>query len=170
MPARPRPNFFSAARRVTDCAMLLVSSSNLLFIFFPFVVFGVGLLLFRPRISRRTRTLGILIPLRPCPSAPSAVNHCFAVFVSLASALFATPMHAGAMPVRSTPNFLSAARRVTDWAIALVSSSNLVFILFLSFWLLGWFVSLCRENDRVTCGSAFAHLLIRRKKMAVTLS
>src|SRR6266850_1249940 len=33
MPARPTPNFFNALRRVTDCARLLVSSSNLLFIF-----------------------------------------------------------------------------------------------------------------------------------------
>src|SRR6185369_9391088 len=32
MPARPTPNFFSAARRVPDWARLLVSSSNLLFI------------------------------------------------------------------------------------------------------------------------------------------
>src|SRR5262249_5703796 len=34
MPASPMPNFFSAARRVTDWARLFVSSSNLLFIFF----------------------------------------------------------------------------------------------------------------------------------------
>src|SRR5262245_35313296 len=33
---------------------------------------------------------------------------------------------------RPTPNFFSAARRVTDWAMLLVSSSNLLFILFLS--------------------------------------
>jgi len=39
MPARPRPNFFNAPRRVTDWARLLVSSSNLLFILpFRFVV------------------------------------------------------------------------------------------------------------------------------------
>src|SRR5262245_46999417 len=38
MPARPRPNFFSAARRVTDWATFLVSSSNWLFMFsFRFV-------------------------------------------------------------------------------------------------------------------------------------
>ena len=34
MPARPAPNFFSAARRVTDWARHLVSSLNWLFIFF----------------------------------------------------------------------------------------------------------------------------------------
>lgn len=33
MPARPIPNLFSAARRVTDWARLFVSSSNLLFTF-----------------------------------------------------------------------------------------------------------------------------------------
>src|SRR5262245_63486542 len=37
-PARPRPNFFNAARRVTDWARLLVSSSNLLLIGFPSVL------------------------------------------------------------------------------------------------------------------------------------
>src|SRR5436190_1949886 len=31
-PARPKPNRFSAARRVTDCANPFASSSNLLFI------------------------------------------------------------------------------------------------------------------------------------------
>jgi len=46
--------------------------------------------------------------------------------------LFASPKQASAMPARPTPNFFSAARRVTDWAIALVSSSNLFFIFFLS--------------------------------------
>jgi len=49
-----------------------------------------------------------------------------------ACALFASPKQASAMPARPTPNFFSAARRVTDWAIALVSSSNLLFIFFLS--------------------------------------
>jgi hypothetical protein len=40
MPAKPVPNFFSAPRRVTDCAILFVSSSNLLFILFvSFVLF-----------------------------------------------------------------------------------------------------------------------------------
>jgi hypothetical protein len=34
MPAKPTPNFFNAARRVTDWAKLFVSSSNLLFTFF----------------------------------------------------------------------------------------------------------------------------------------
>src|SRR5215471_19825829 len=36
------------------------------------------------------------------------------------------------MPARPTPNFFSAARRLTDWAICFVSSSNWLFIIFLS--------------------------------------
>jgi hypothetical protein len=51
--------------------------------------------------------------------------------VGLASALFANPKHASAMPARPIPNFFSAARRVTDWAMFFVSSSNLLFIAFL---------------------------------------
>src|SRR2546422_1058209 len=47
-----------------------------------------------------------------------------------AFALFASPKQASAMPARPRPNFLNAARRVTDWAMLLVSSSNLLFILF----------------------------------------
>src|SRR5438876_195184 len=39
---------------------------------------------------------------------------------------------ASAAPARPTPNFLSAARRETDWARPLVSSSNWWFIFFLS--------------------------------------
>src|SRR5712664_3382948 len=80
-----------------------------------------------------TRMLGILFPLHPCPSAQSVVNRCLAVFVSLATALFASPRQASAMPARPTPNFFSAARRVTDWAIFLVSSSNLFCITFFGF-------------------------------------
>jgi hypothetical protein len=34
MPARPKPNFFSACRRVADWANPLASSSNLLFTIF----------------------------------------------------------------------------------------------------------------------------------------
>jgi hypothetical protein len=49
-----------------------------------------------------------------------------------ASALFASPKHASTIPAKPTPSFFSAPRRVTDWAIALVSSSNLLFIFFLS--------------------------------------
>jgi hypothetical protein len=49
-----------------------------------------------------------------------------------ASALFASPKQASAMPARPTPNFFSAPRRVTDWAMVLVSSSNWLFITFLS--------------------------------------
>src|SRR5438552_13311585 len=52
-----------------------------------------------------------------------------------ACALFANPKQASAMPARPTPNCFSAARRVTDWAKLLVSSSNWLFIFFLSFWL-----------------------------------
>jgi hypothetical protein len=48
-----------------------------------------------------------------------------------ASALLASPKQASAMPAMPTLNFFSAARRVTDWAMLLVSSSNLLFILFL---------------------------------------
>src|SRR5437867_5581301 len=51
----------------------------------------------------------------------------------IACALFASPKQASAMPARPRPNFFSAARRVTDWARLFVSSSNLLFILFLSF-------------------------------------
>jgi hypothetical protein len=51
-----------------------------------------------------------------------------------ASALFASPKHASAITASPRPNFFSAARRVTDWAKLLVISSNLLFILFLSFW------------------------------------
>src|SRR5439155_12817758 len=52
-----------------------------------------------------------------------------------ASDVFASPKHASAMPASPTPNFFSAARRVTDWARLLVSSSNCLFISLLSFWL-----------------------------------
>src|SRR6516225_1534576 len=53
-----------------------------------------------------------------------------------ASALFASPKQASAMPARPTPNFFSACRRVADWANPLANSSNLLFI-FLAF---VWFV------------------------------
>ena len=53
-----------------------------------------------------------------------------------ASALFASPKQASAMPARPRLNFFSAARRVADWARLLVSSSNWLFIAFLSFGLL----------------------------------
>src|SRR6266576_540916 len=46
---------------------------------------------------------------------------------------------ASAAPARPTPNFFNAARRVTDWATLLVSSSNWLFITFLLFWLLAVF-------------------------------
>src|SRR2546428_592142 len=36
-------------------------------------------------------------------------------------------------PARPTPNFFNAARRVTDWAICFVSSSNWLLMFFLSF-------------------------------------
>jgi len=47
-----------------------------------------------------------------------------------AHALFASPKHANAIPASPTPNFLNAARRETDWAMLLASSSNL-FMFFL---------------------------------------
>ena len=102
---------------------------------------------------------------------PFGLQSLSVVHLPFASALplFASPKQANAMVARPTLNFLSAARRVTAWAMLLVSSSNWWFMFFLSVLVL-LFVSLGRENDRVTCGSAFAHLLIRRKKMAVTLS
>src|SRR2546426_12401575 len=57
-----------------------------------------------------------------------------------ASAVFARPSHASAIPATPTPNFFSAPRRVTDWARPLASSSNLSFITFLSFSFVGlWF-------------------------------
>src|SRR5262245_65496357 len=53
-----------------------------------------------------------------------------------ASVLFANPNAASAMPARPRLNFFNAARRVTDWARLLVSSSNLLFMLFpFAFWL-----------------------------------
>src|ERR1051326_1979148 len=50
-----------------------------------------------------------------------------------ASALFASPKQASAMPASPSPNFFKAPRRVTDWARLFVSSSNLLFMFFLSF-------------------------------------
>jgi hypothetical protein len=47
--------------------------------------------------------------------------------------LFASPKHASAIPARPTPNFFSAPRRETDCAMLFVSSSNLLFMFFLSF-------------------------------------
>jgi hypothetical protein len=46
---------------------------------------------------------------------------------------FASPKQASAMPARPIPNFFSAARRVADWAMFFVNSSNWWFILFLLF-------------------------------------
>jgi hypothetical protein len=40
IPARPTPNFLKACRRVTDCAMLFASSSNL--VVHVFLSFGLG--------------------------------------------------------------------------------------------------------------------------------
>ena len=76
-----------------------------------------------------TRIFWILFPFHPCPSAPSVVNHCFPLFIAHATGLLASPKQASAMPARPTPNFFNAARRVTDWAIPLVSSSNWLFII-----------------------------------------
>jgi hypothetical protein len=45
-----------------------------------------------------------------------------------ASALFASPKQASAMPASPTPNLFIACRRVTDWANPLASSSNLFIV------------------------------------------
>src|ERR1044071_80360 len=62
------------------------------------------------------------------------LRHVLQLFWS-AAALFGNPKQASAIPASPTPNFFSAPRRVTDWARPFVSSSNLLFILFLLFWL-----------------------------------
>ncbi|HAB18865.1 MAG TPA: hypothetical protein DCE44_20790 [Verrucomicrobiales bacterium] len=59
------------------------------------------------------------------------MSHDFGGFLP-ASALFARPKQASAMPARPALNFRSAPRRVTDWARPLVSSSNRVFMCILS--------------------------------------
>jgi len=56
--------------------------------------------------------------------------HLSHLLLGAASALFARRKQASAIPAMPTPNFFSAARRVTDWAISLVSSSNLLFMFF----------------------------------------
>src|SRR5207249_5726465 len=48
--------------------------------------------------------------------------------VMSAAALCVSPKQASAMPASPSPNCFSAARRVTDCVIALVSSSNLLFM------------------------------------------
>src|SRR5216117_2767730 len=70
-------------------------------------------------------------PLAPAYVASPAGSH---ITLVCACAMFASPKHASAMPARPTPNFFSAARRVTDWARFLVISSNWLFMFFLSFW------------------------------------
>jgi hypothetical protein len=104
--------------------MLLVSSSNWWFIVLRFLfdgnqaqVAGPGLLHLKQKPLQQWRLLVQGLPLG---------------LHLPASALFASPKQASAMPARPTPNFFSAARRVTDWAMFLVSSSNWLFILFLS--------------------------------------
>src|SRR6266566_4070899 len=56
---------------------------------------------------------------------------------------------ASTAPARLTLNFFSAARRVTDWAMLLVSSSNWWFITILTFGLLVFFriLVLARKSD-----------------------
>jgi hypothetical protein len=51
-----------------------------------------------------------------------------------ACARFGNPNAASAKAAMPTPNFFNAARRGTGWAKALASSSNLLFMTFLSFW------------------------------------
>src|SRR5438874_4632622 len=81
-----------------------------------------------------------LLPLIMSPVGKQAV---------WASVLFASPKHASAMTARPTPNFFSAARRVTDWAMLLVSSSNWLFMFFLSSFDCESFCCLLLKNDRV---------------------
>src|SRR2546422_422380 len=51
------------------------------------------------------------------------------------------------MQARPTSNFFSVPRRVTDWPRPLASSSNLLFMTFLSFCLLGPLFCDCRKAD-----------------------
>jgi hypothetical protein len=75
MPAKPTPNFFSAERRVTDWAKLLVSSSNWLFTLFSFR-FGFVLHKFGRRFptAKFTLTSSSLVPQKALgPSVAAAV-------------------------------------------------------------------------------------------------
>jgi hypothetical protein len=71
---------------------------------------------------------------QPLQQSPLAAHGCPYFAHPPASALFASPKQANAMPASPTPNFFNAARRVTDCARLFVSSSNLLFILYLSLW------------------------------------
>ena len=64
----------------------------------------------------------------------------------LASALFANPKQAIAIPASPVPNFFSAPRRVMDWAIPLASSSNLSFITFLSWFAVSYSILYYRKS------------------------
>src|SRR5947209_17043013 len=81
-----------------------------------------------------------------------------------AAAVNAQPKQASAMPARPTPNFFSAARRVTDWARLLVTSSNLSFLLFLSFGLFLFLITTDFTDD-----ADKPHCPTRRAKMLVML-
>src|ERR1043166_2913345 len=75
-------------------------------------------------------------PAMPSSQVPTALGRDSSISgPSVAAGAFDTePTRlASVTPARPTPNFLSAARRVTDWARLLVSSSNWLFIHFLSF-------------------------------------
>src|SRR5436309_12144403 len=69
-------------------------------------------------------------------------------FQGLARAVFATPREASSTPASPTPNRRSACRRVADWARFLASSSNLLFIPFLTFCVFLCFCVADCERDR----------------------
>src|SRR5437899_3886170 len=106
--ARPPPNLFSGARRVTDLAGLFVSSSNLLFILF--LSFSrVARLVSRNQDSQKKRfslclvngsihCFGLQWPLQQslsCVHPDPSGKHALCAF-----ALFASPKQANAMPAK----------------------------------------------------------------------
>src|SRR6516164_7275900 len=91
-----------------------------------------------------------LLPHRPLQHWPLPVQRLpVGRHVLPAAALFASPKPASAIPARPTPNFFSACRRVVDWANPLASSSNLLFILFLSICCFAVLLSVKREPPSV---------------------
>src|SRR5258706_14939073 len=74
---------------------------------------------------------------------------------------FTRPKQASAMVARPTPNFFSAARRVTDWAMLFVSSSNLWFISFRFFLVVCSFVA--SQNKSVWSIDLKPEILLRAR-------
>src|SRR5207247_1653676 len=72
-------------------------------------------------------------PLPTMANVAAAESEAASVTVAALAALVASPKKASVIPARPTPNFFNAARRVIDWAIPLVSSSNLLLMFLLSF-------------------------------------